>query len=398
MASQTQSTVNHDGNNVPANAGYVPTTTAGAFAAGQGVVNAQAGTATMDANNNYSAPLVVQLGDKTTPTQFASVDSSGKLSANLGAGLVPTIVQKAVMASTASGTTLAKAFASPNTAGNSIVVVCAVGNNGAVTISDTLTNTYTQAVQGLNSTTFQGVIFYATNIAAGANTVTMTGTSGTMAMEIYEVSGIIAQAPAALDQQSSGNATSGTATTSILSPGGVNEIAFAGVAVGTAAQTITPASGWTNDSGQQNPASPSGLFSFVAMSQSLTSMAPVTPKATFTSEPWAMVAATFRPVTFGAEVLAVDAGWNYTNITTGTTTLIKTGPGVLHLISINTLVGSATIEMDDALTHTTPKIGTITLPGTITSALPVNMFYDINFNTGLSITTSGATDITVAWR
>ncbi|MEL4474532.1 hypothetical protein, partial [Shewanella algae] len=88
----------------------------------------------------------------------------------------------------------------------------------------------------LNSTTFQGVIFYAKNIAAGANTVTMTGTSGTMAMEIYEVSGIIAQAPAALDQQSSGNATSGTATTSILSPGGVNEIAFAGVAVGTAAQ------------------------------------------------------------------------------------------------------------------------------------------------------------------
>lgn len=400
MASQS-GTVNHDGNNVPSQAVFVPSSTVGSYPAGTGVTNALGGTAVLDANNNEAAAAIVQLGDKTNPQQVAAVNALGQLTTTLGAGVVPAIVQKAAAKSTGSVASLAAPFTATNSAGNSIVVVIGIGNNTAPTIADTAGNTYTQAVLGANSTTFAASIFYATNILAqAANVVTVTnaGTTASMAVEIYEVSGLITQTPSALDQQSAGNATSGTATTSILSPGGVNEIAFAGVAVGTAAQTITPAAGWTNDSGQQNPTTPAGLFSFVAMSQSLTSLAPVTPKATFTSEPWAMAAATFRPISLGAEVLAVDAGWNFTNITAAATTQIKTGPGVLHLVSVNTLVGSATIELDDALSHTTPKIGTITLPGTITAALPLNLFYDINFATGLSITTSGATDITVAWR
>lgn len=392
--------VNHDSNNVPVQPVYVPVTTAGNAPANQGVLNTLGGTAVLDANNNYAAAEVIQIGDKTTPTQTAAVDSSGRLSVNQGAGVPPAIVQKASAVSTGSVASIAPAFTSGNTKGNSIIVVLAVGNNSAVTIADTTGNTYTSAVLGANSTTFSSQIFYATNIAAGANTVTITngGSAASMAAEIYEVSGLITQASVVLDQQSASNATSGTATTSALTPNDPNEIAFAGVAVGTAAQTITAAAGWSNDSGQQNPTTPAGLFSFASLSQQLPTLAPVTPKATFTSEPWAMAAATFRPVVLGVHAFVTEAGWNYTNITTATTTLIKNGPGVLHLIAVNTLVGSATVEMDDALTHTTPKIGTVTLPGTITSALPTNLFYDVNFTTGLSITTSGATDITVVWR
>ncbi len=97
-------------------------------------------------------------------------------------------------------------------------------------------------------------------------------------------------------------------------------------------------------------------------------------------------------------VSAATGGYTYTNITSATTTLIKSGAGTLHSIVVNTPVGSGVIEMDDALTHTTPKIGTITFPATILSIGYLSNMYDIAFTTGLSITTTGTMDITVAWK
>ena len=92
---------------------------------------------------------------------------------------------------------------------------------------------------------------------------------------------------------------------------------------------------------------------------------------------------------------AIATGWLYNNITTETTTLVKTGAGFLHAIVINTPVATGTIELDDALTHTTPKIGTITTP---TGVQPITLIFDIAFNTGLSITTGAeAQDITVVY-
>lgn len=87
--------------------------------------------------------------------------------------------------------------------------------------------------------------------------------------------------------------------------------------------------------------------------------------------------------------------WVYANITTQTTTLLKTGPGVLHSITFNKPVATGTVEMDDAITNTTPKIGTITTPA---SPIPVTLIYDVEFTVGLSITTGTASqDITVAF-
>ena len=91
----------------------------------------------------------------------------------------------------------------------------------------------------------------------------------------------------------------------------------------------------------------------------------------------------------------VSNSWNYTNITTQTTTLVKTGAGILHSITFNNPVATGTCEFDDALTHTSPVIGTVTTP---TGPFPVTLIYDIAFSTGLSITTgTAAQDITVAW-
>ena len=91
----------------------------------------------------------------------------------------------------------------------------------------------------------------------------------------------------------------------------------------------------------------------------------------------------------------IGRGWQYKNITTTTTTLVKTGKGMLHSITFNKPVATGTVELDDAITNTTPIIGTITVPA---SPMPVTLVYDIAFTNGLSITTAvAAQDITVAY-
>lgn len=87
--------------------------------------------------------------------------------------------------------------------------------------------------------------------------------------------------------------------------------------------------------------------------------------------------------------------YTYANITTTTTTLVKSGAGFLHSITFNKPVATGTVKIDDALTDTTPVIGTITTPA---SPMPVTVFYDIEFTTGLTIVTgTAAQDITVSY-
>ena len=355
----------------------------------------------------YTPPAITNTADPTTLTNLQKVNSDGStvemLSPN-NTGLpvnVPAIVQKANSKSTGSVASLAAAFTSNNTAGNSIVVVCGIGNGTDPTIADTAGNTYVKAATGANSTTFEASIWFAVNIASGANTVTVTnaGSAASMAMEIYEVSGLLTQVTAQPGGIITNTGTGTTASTSAITAGAPNELSFAGIAVGTAAQTITPASGWSNDSGQQNPTTPAGLYSFVSMSQFLATTKAVTPSATIgSSEPWAIAVANFKPVVVGIQGTVSIHGYNYTNITSATTTLVKGGPGVLHAIIVNKRVASGVIEFDDALTNTTPKIGTITFPGTLLSDGPIQVLYDIAFTTGLSITTTGTMDITVVWK
>ncbi len=83
--------------------------------------------------------------------------------------------------------------------------------------------------------------------------------------------------------------------------------------------------------------------------------------------------------------------WNYTNITSATTTLVKTGAGVLHSIVVNT-TAAGSIKIEDALTDTTPLIGTLKA-----SVAEGTYLYDVEFTTGLNIVTAGASDITVSW-
>lgn len=100
----------------------------------------------------------------------------------------------------------------------------------------------------------------------------------------------------------------------------------------------------------------------------------------------------------GLGVTAVEmAGASFANMTTGTTTTIKNGSGILHKIIVNTQVASATIKLYNGTTAVN-IFATITLPSTITGDQPFTLHYDLWFSTGLTIVTSGATDITIVYR
>jgi hypothetical protein len=115
------------------------------------------------------------------------------------------------------------AFPVNNTAGNWIGVVIRAGKAGQVlTLSDTRGNTYHQAVQfnqtldAPNGETL--AIYYAENIAAGANTVTISESisNNTLRFAILEYSGVAASNSfdvTAAAQSSGTTLNSGTATT-----------------------------------------------------------------------------------------------------------------------------------------------------------------------------------------
>jgi hypothetical protein len=84
--------------------------------------------------------------------------------------------------------------------------------------------------------------------------------------------------------------------------------------------------------------------------------------------------------------------YNYTNISTATTTLIKSGVGQLNTIVINN-TAAATITIYDSLTASGTKIGTIAA----SPAIGMTFDYEIAFTIGLTIVTAGSSDITVSW-
>lgn len=221
----------------------------------------------------------------------------------------PSFAQASVSSkSSGSVASINAAYGSNTLKGNTLVVVFSNGNNNnaASPITDTLSLTWFKAVQVANGSAFETEIWYAPNSVGGADTVTVTpgGTNASIAMTIYEVQGLLYPAansspvgPQALDQTTSNTGTGGTSPAVSLTPIVPNEYVFAGFGLGTAAQTITVVSPYNNDSGQQNPTTPAGLFSFVSASLFKPEIVATTPSATATSEPWAVAVASFKTLT-----------------------------------------------------------------------------------------------------
>ena len=83
------------------------------------------------------------------------------------------------------------------------------------------------------------------------------------------------------------------------------------------------------------------------------------------------------------------------NITTQTTAIVKAEGGILHCITFNKPVATATVTIYDNTAASGTVIGTITVPA---NPQPSTVFYDVRFGTGLTIVTGVANeDITVVY-
>jgi len=89
------------------------------------------------------------------------------------------------------------------------------------------------------------------------------------------------------------------------------------------------------------------------------------------------------------------SGYSFNNIKTSTTTVIKSGAGQLHCLTINNIGTTWVITIFDNIVASGTTIAT-------TTALTILGAYcfDIAFTTGLTIVTSGVTagDITISYR
>ncbi len=98
----------------------------------------------------------------------------------------------------------------------------------------------------------------------------------------------------------------------------------------------------------------------------------------------------------GSNGTAVPCGsYNYKNINSQATTVVKSGAGVLHTLCINTVANTGTATIYDNTSATGTKIGTVTQ----VTGVPSCLRYDVGFATGLTIVTAVATpDITISYR
>jgi len=216
----------------------------------------------------------------------------------------PSIIQKNSGASTGSVASLGIAYSSNVSFGTTLIVVCGVGNGTTPTISDTIGNAWTTDVVKANGTAFNVAIFRAINKAAGANTITINngGTGASIAGEIYEVAGLLTLSTYIFDQSAVGSGNNAApSAANYLIPLYTNEYAFAAFGVGTGAQTITVTPGvvsFVNDSGQLNPTTPAGLFSFASASALCINVYNTSVLAAASlggSEPWAVAVALYKP-------------------------------------------------------------------------------------------------------
>jgi hypothetical protein len=204
----------------------------------------------------------------------------------------PSIVQSTGSV-TASGTTVT-ATLTP-IAGDTWIAECAVNNTGTIAVSDGNSNTWNTA-KSQTGTTAGVLISYAINATAGSTTVTCTaGSSGVVAVELYEVRGLLQQIPAQPDSTDAGTGSAALAVLNAgISPSSPNEILFAPVML-TTNNAGTAGASWTLDTQQ----GATGGRLLPARQSLAKNIPPSSTIATFTSAAYAMAAATFKPVVLG---------------------------------------------------------------------------------------------------
>ena len=86
----------------------------------------------------------------------------------------------------------------------------------------------------------------------------------------------------------------------------------------------------------------------------------------------------------------------YKNITAAATTVVKAGPGQLFCINLQNMAAASTMTIFDNTAGSGTVIATYT-QGAAALVSPVSLFYDLKFNIGLTIVTTGTNDLTVSF-
>ena len=87
--------------------------------------------------------------------------------------------------------------------------------------------------------------------------------------------------------------------------------------------------------------------------------------------------------------------YNYTNMAAQASTLLRTGPGVLHAVTFNKPIATSVLTLYDGLTTGGTKIATITIPA---SPMTPPFIYDVAFSVGLlAVMGTADMDVTISW-
>ena len=241
--------------------------------------NATAG-ATM--NNGVNLTVIEDWAAISLDLQANATWTAGGRLVEAAAGVEPTL-----------GQPLAVVFETPNTAGNLIVVgVSAANANATYTISDLKGNSYSTAIGPASDggNTYQSMIFYAANIAAGTNSVkvTETGGGGRLRILIHEFSGAATSSP--LDQTSSSTG-SGTALDSGSKTTLQNNEMIFGFGAVSVASVFSAGTNFTTRVNVNNGSSASVGSEDRVVTSAASYSAPMTINPTGT---WVMLMATFK--------------------------------------------------------------------------------------------------------
>ena len=228
-----------------------------------------------------------------TPSTFGVTSSAALLTVTTN----PAVIALVQVAATNTGAssfygTLTTPFAATNSAGNCIVVGLTAPSSSTVAVADTKGNPYTKAYSltlSWGSWSFQ--LWYATNIAAGANSLvgTFSPSGSYEQMACAEYQGVALASP--LDVAIGKGGTGGTAPAT-LSTGTTNTTTNGDLVVAIANNlngTLTASTGFTNRSGAQT-----GIY-FEDYTQTNAAATAGTVVDSASSDPYAIIMAAFKP-------------------------------------------------------------------------------------------------------
>ena len=256
------------------------------------------------------------------------------------------LVQVNYKTSTSAASSLATAYPSAQTAGNLNIVVVGWNDTASAvsSVTDSRGNTYTRAIGPTAGTALTQSIYYAKNVAAGSNTVTVTFTKAAAYpdVRVLEYSGADKANPLDVTAAAVGTglaANSGSASTTSL-----NELIFgAGM---TFDAYNAPGSGFTKrvitnfgDIAEDATVTSTGLYGATASLRA--------------SAPWVMQMAAFR----GQSAFAVNGISPSSGTTSGGTSVKITGTGFLSgaKVTFGGVAGTnVTVANSTTITATTP--------------------------------------------